>query len=72
MFIATLLAADRLTAGAISDARDRLAAAGLDVGDWAWIDEDEAADLGFDGVMTAARDALEGALERVDVIVQPA
>ena len=71
MFIATLLAADRLTAGAISDARDRLATAGLDVGDWAWIDEDEAADLGFDGDMAAARGALEGALERVDVIVQP-
>ncbi len=72
MFIATLLAADRLSAGVISDARDRLAAAGLTVGDWAWIDEGEAADLYFDGDPAVARGVLEGAFARTDAIVQPA
>jgi phosphoserine phosphatase len=72
MFIATLLAAETLRAGDISDARDRLAAVGLGVGDWAWIDEGEAADLRFDGDPAVARGVLEGAYARTDVIVQPA
>lgn len=72
MFIATLLAAETLRAGDISDARDRLAAAGLGVGDWAWIDEGEAADLRFDGDPAVARGVLEGAFARTDAIVQPA
>lgn len=72
MFIATLLAAETLRAGDISDARDRLAATGLAVGNWAWIDEGEAADLWFEGDSVAARTVLEGAFDRTDVIVQPA
>ncbi|MHA3840175.1 phosphoserine phosphatase SerB [Sphingomonas aestuarii] len=72
MFIATLLAAETLRAGDISDARDRLAAAGLGVGDWTWIDEGEAADLRFDGDPVVARNALEGVFARTDAIVQPA
>ena len=71
MFIATLLAADRLSEGAISDARGRLAGAALDVGNWSWIDEGEAADVRFDGDMAVARAALEGAFDQIDVIVQP-
>lgn len=70
MFIATLLAAETLRAGDISDARDRLAAAGLGVGGWAWIDEGEAADLRFDGDPAVARGVLEGAFVRTDAIVQ--
>ena len=72
MFIATLLAAETLRAGDISDACDRLAQAGLAVGNWAWIDESEAADIHFDGDPAAAREVLEGTMRRVDVIVQPA
>ena len=72
MFIATLLAAETLRAGDISAARDRLAAVGLDDGDWAWIDEGEAADVRFDGDPAVARGVLEGAFARTDAIVQPA
>ena len=72
MFIATLLAAETLRAGDISDACDRLGQAGLAVGNWAWIDESEAADIHFDGDPAAAREVLEGTMRQVDVIVQPA
>ncbi|WP_033921327.1 phosphoserine phosphatase SerB [Sphingomonas sp. 37zxx] len=67
MFTATLIASESLTAGDISAARDAL---GLP-GDWAWIDEGVAADLYFDGASLAARDALEGVIPGVDIVVQP-
>lgn len=71
MFIATLLAADRLSAGEISVARDALADTGAQVGDWSWIDEGEAADIGFDGDPVLARRAIEQAVPALDLVVQP-
>lgn len=72
LFIATLIASDRIEAGDISTAADRLAAAGLRTGDSAWIEPGIACDLGFDGDPAAARAALEGAFAGVDVVVQAA
>ncbi|MEN3746783.1 phosphoserine phosphatase SerB [Sphingomonas sp. HF-S3] len=70
MFIATLIA-DRLPAGDLSSAADRLAAAGCSPGEQRWIDEGVAADICFDSNADAARGALEGAFAGTDVIVQP-
>lgn len=70
MFIATLIASETLEAGDISAAADRLAAAGLNVGGSAWIEQGVACDLRFDSDPAAARAALEGFLAGVDVIVQ--
>ena len=70
MFIATLIASDRLEAGDISAAADRIAAVGVAPGRSAWIEQGAACDLEFDGDPVAARAALEGALARVDVVVQ--
>ncbi|TXC70583.1 phosphoserine phosphatase SerB [Sphingomonas ginsenosidivorax] len=71
MFIATLIAAGTLTAGDISSAMDRLAAAGCAPAGQGWIDEGYAADLLFGMAPDAARSALEGAFARTDVVVQP-
>jgi len=70
LFIATLIA-DGLASGDISDARDRLAAAGCAPGAPEWLDADAACDIGFAGSPAEARAALEGAIANVDVIVQP-
>lgn len=66
MFIATLIAKDRLARGDISAAEDVLGTRGF-----AWIDEDRAGDFVFSGDPGAARRGLEGLIEDVDVIVQP-
>ncbi|RYY25433.1 MAG: phosphoserine phosphatase SerB [Sphingomonadales bacterium] len=71
MFIATLVA-DGLAAGQLSDAVDRLAAAGCTPGAWRWLDEGRAADVEFGAHPDLARGALEGAFAACDVIVQPA
>ena len=71
MFIATLIAADRLDAGDISSALDKLSDAGCDPRGVETLDEDKASDLFFDANPDAARAALEGAFDRVDVVVQP-
>ncbi len=68
MFIATLIAKDRLTRGDISIAEDAVG----DVRGFAWLDEGHAGDLALDGDPGVARRALEGLLGGVDVIVQPA
>ena len=70
MFIATLVA-DGLSAGQLSEAVDRLAAADCVPGAWQWIDEARAADLPFAAHPEAARGALEGAFPFTDAIVQP-
>ena len=70
MFIATLIAADRLDAGQISEALDRLNAAGCVTLGSGWIDAARAADLMFGQFPDRARTALEGAFDRVDVVVQ--
>jgi phosphoserine phosphatase len=69
MFIATLIAADAPSAD-LSDAVERLAAAGCAPSAQRWIDEGVAADLPFARDPAAARAALEGAFAGVGVIVQ--
>jgi phosphoserine phosphatase len=71
MFIATLIAKDRLSGGDISAAQDRMAAAGAHAFARSWIEEEQACDLLFSQGEDAARMALEGTLEGVDVVVQP-
>jgi phosphoserine phosphatase len=70
MFIATLIAAERIGAGDISAAADRLAAAGCAPGAFAWIEEGRAADLPFAHGPDLARGVLEGAFAATDVVVQ--
>jgi phosphoserine phosphatase len=42
------------------------------VGDWQWIDQARAADIGFTGDSVRARAAIEGLIPGTDIIVQPA
>ncbi|WP_066793913.1 phosphoserine phosphatase SerB [Sphingomonas soli] len=70
MFIATLIA-ETLRSGQLSDAADRLAAAGCAPGEWRWLDEGKAADVAFDENPNLARETLERAFGGTDVIVQP-
>ncbi len=72
MFTATLIAAGRLTPSIVEDARARLAEAGCTPGEVAWIDAGDAADVPFAGDRAAARAAVEGVFDGVDVVVQPA
>lgn len=70
MFIATLIAKERLTGGDISTASDALAAAGIAPCARSWIEEDKACDLLFSAAPKPARAALEGLIAGVDIIVQ--
>jgi phosphoserine phosphatase len=70
MFIATLIAKERLAGGDISAASDALAAAGIAPYGRSWIEEDKACDLLFSSAPGPARAALEGLVEGVDVVVQ--
>lgn len=72
MFIATLIAADRLSAGDISQARDLLAEAGAEIAGTDWIEPEKAADIRFAGDLSDARAALAAWDGRVDAIVQEA
>jgi phosphoserine phosphatase len=70
VFIATLIAADRLSAGEISAAQDSIAAAdGYPMGR-SWVEQDKACDLLFSSAPQPVRAALEGAFPDVDVIIQ--
>jgi phosphoserine phosphatase len=69
LFIATLIA-DGLSTGDTAEAADRLRDAGLTLGEGRWIDEAAAFDLPFHGDAAAARRALEGAIGKVDIVVQ--
>lgn len=71
MLIATLIAADRLSAGDISHASDRLASADCDVAGWDWIEADKAADIRFSGALDDARHALAALDGAIDAIAQP-
>ncbi|NML04491.1 phosphoserine phosphatase SerB [Sphingomonas sp. G-3-2-10] len=71
MFIATLIA-ETLSAGDLSSAADKLAAAGCVPGATRWLDEGRAADIAFAHNPEAARGTLEGAFPATDVVVQPA
>lgn len=70
MFTATLIATGRLTAQILSDAVARLARAGCAPGEAAWLDEGDAADISFVRDAGAARAALEGVFDRVDIVIQ--
>src|SRR5204863_206051 len=71
LFTATLIATGRLTTQILHDALDRLDAAGCVPSGVGWLDDGDAADVHFDEAPDAARAVLEGAFERVDVVVQP-
>src|SRR5687768_8280764 len=70
MFIATLIAKERLSGGDISAARDALAAAGIQGPPPRWIEPGIACDLRFTQGPTEALAAIEGLLDGVDVVVQ--
>jgi phosphoserine phosphatase len=70
VFIATLIAKERLAGGDISAAEHALAEAGVHVFGRSWIEDDVACDLLFSLGPGKAREALEGLLPGVDVIVQ--
>ena len=70
MSIATLIAADALESGAISEACDRLSGAGLDPAEIMWIEPGIAADIGFSGTIAAARTALQPMEAHFDIAVQ--
>ncbi len=70
MFIATLVAKDRLNAGDISSALDRLAAVGCGGMESIILSAQKAVDLHFSGDPVAAKSALEGQLGESDVIIQ--
>jgi phosphoserine phosphatase len=70
MFIATLIAADRLSHGEISVAEDAIAAAGAPPFGRSWLEEGKACDLLFSSAPAAARAALERLVPGVDVVVQ--
>ena len=71
MPIATLIAADRAQSGVISDACDRLAEAGCAPAEIEWLDAGKAVDIGFDGSISAARNALRPLETEYDIAVQP-
>ncbi|MBJ7441709.1 MAG: phosphoserine phosphatase SerB [Sphingopyxis sp.] len=72
MFVATLIAAGKLTDEVVREAIDRLDATGHDVGAPHWLDVGDAADIVFHGSLVSARKELalmdHGSL---DTIVQP-
>src|SRR5688500_18761118 len=72
LFIATLIAADRLRGGDISAAADALRSAAIEPSQPRWLDEGSACDLAFVGEAETARAAIEGAFDGIDVVVQPA
>ena len=71
MPIATLIAAGAFESGIISDACDRLAAAGCGPAEIEWIEPGKAVDIGFDGNIDDARLALSPMEAIADIAVQP-
>ena len=70
MFIATLIAADRLFRGDISAAEDALRAAGVATAGHRWIEQDKACDILLASGPAAARERLEGLVPGLDAVVQ--
>ena len=70
MFIATLIAKDRLSSGDISVAEDALRMADIETEGRSWLDEDKACDLLLPLDPGAARRVLEGLIPGCDVVVQ--
>lgn len=67
MFIATLIATDRLEKGELSSAQDRLQEAGCTLHDIGAIQDGKAADISFAGNPIAANDALTSLREILDI-----
>ena len=72
MFIATLIASDRLSAGDISEAVDRLASAGCAPSEVNMIEADKACDIWIGQGGTSARAAIEDLAPGIDIFVQTA
>jgi phosphoserine phosphatase len=70
LFIATLIASDRLAGGDIHAAADALREAGAEPGPPRWIEAGSACDIAFAGAPGPARAAIEGAFGGIDVVVQ--
>ena len=69
--IATLIAADRLETGAISEAEDRLRTVGAEPEGHHWLETGKVIDLAFAGDIAAVRQALRPLESRFDICVQP-
>jgi phosphoserine phosphatase len=72
MFIATLIASERLSAGDISSACDRLAAADCAPGEVYMIEADKACDIWIGQGGAAARAAIEDLAPGIDIVIQAA
>ncbi|HEY0117003.1 MAG TPA: phosphoserine phosphatase SerB [Allosphingosinicella sp.] len=72
MFIATLIAADRLTEQCVLAAGRLLMQAGCGPDRFEWLEPGSAATIAFQWQFQRARDALHSALEGVDAVVQSA
>ena len=70
MPISTLIAAGTLESRIISDACDRLAAAGCTPAEIEWLEQGEAVDIGFEGSISNARAALAPLAAICDIAVQ--
>ncbi len=70
MFLASLIAANRLREADIAQAADLLRSSGARLQSSIWLEAECAADLHFEGDPAAARLALESGLDGIDVIVQ--
>ncbi|TNE42175.1 MAG: phosphoserine phosphatase SerB [Sphingomonadales bacterium] len=71
MVVATIVASESLGQGDITEAADRIAAAGAEVGARVELDPGKAADIFFAGDAAAVRAALQAMPGAIDVIVQP-
>ena len=70
--VATLIAADRLETGLVSEAEDRLRGAGAEPIGHHWFEAEKAIDIAFAGNIAAVRDALRPLESQADIVVQPA
>lgn len=70
MPIATIIAADATESGLISDACDRLSAAGCEPAEIVWLEPGKAVDIGFSGNMTTAQNALLPLQSGCDICIQ--
>jgi phosphoserine phosphatase len=70
MSICTLIAADTLEGGIISEVNDRLAAVGCVPGAVSWLSDGKAVDIAFDGNIASAREAVCVLEDRCDIVVQ--
>ncbi len=70
MPIATIIAAETEGSGLISDACDRLSAAGCEPAEIVWLEPGKAVDIGFSGVIAAAQNALLPLQNGSDICIQ--